>query len=98
MFVETDGFVIVAVEQTFAVEPRLVDQPRQMNVAAEFFVRTARMQSAHDSDLGRVRGLRCADRDAGFYFGFGRFRFGQKFTLSKTRLSNHKLSREHSTF
>jgi hypothetical protein len=48
MFVEADGFVIVAVKQTFAVKLRLVDQAREMNITPKLFVRTARMQSSHE--------------------------------------------------
>src|SRR6516165_238091 len=51
MLVEPDGLVVVTVEQTFAVQLGLVDQARQMDVTAELFVRTARMQSSHDSEL-----------------------------------------------
>src|SRR6266404_3077581 len=47
MLVEADGLVVVAVEQAFAMQLGLVDQTREMNVAAEFFVWTARMQSSH---------------------------------------------------
>ncbi len=61
MFVESDSFIVVAVEQPFAMEPGLVDQARKMDVAAELFVRTARMQSSHDNRImlraavGRLR-------------------------------------------
>src|SRR5437870_10049856 len=48
MFVEPDSFVVVTVEQAFAMELRLIDQAPKVNVAAELFVRTARMQSSHD--------------------------------------------------
>src|SRR6184192_2218208 len=41
MLVEADGLVIVTVEQSLAMQLRLVDQAREMNVAAEFFVRSA---------------------------------------------------------
>src|SRR5712664_1417322 len=47
MFVEADRFVVVAVEEPFAMQLGLVDQAREMHVAAELFVRTARMQSSH---------------------------------------------------
>src|SRR5437870_7139153 len=62
MFIEPDCFVIVTVEQTFAMEPGFVDQTREMNVAAELFVRTARMQSSHETKLSCVRGLSAAER------------------------------------
>src|SRR6266513_4057274 len=51
MFVEPDGFVVVTVEQAFAVQPRLVNQTRQMDITAEFLVRTAWMQSSHESPM-----------------------------------------------
>src|SRR5260370_13904322 len=47
MFVEPDRFVVVTIKQSLAMQLGLVDQTREMNVAAEFFVRTARMQSWH---------------------------------------------------
>src|ERR1700737_1196157 len=47
MFVEPDRLVIVTIKQSLAMELGLVDQTRKMNVAAEFFVWTARMQSSH---------------------------------------------------
>jgi hypothetical protein len=50
MFVEPDGFVVVTVEQAFAVQPCLVNQTRQMDITAEFLVRTAWMQSSHEAD------------------------------------------------
>src|SRR2546430_593694 len=54
MFVESNGLVVVTIEQPFAMELRFIDQAREMNVAAEFFVRTARMQSSHWEESGRV--------------------------------------------
>src|ERR1044072_5381361 len=48
MLVEANSFVIVAVEQAFSMELCLVDQARQMDIAAKFFVRTAGMQSSHE--------------------------------------------------
>src|SRR5919106_5434619 len=50
MLVEPDGFVVVTVEQAFAVQPSLVNQTRQMDITAEFLVRTAWMQSSHEAD------------------------------------------------
>src|ERR1700730_3878139 len=47
MFVESNGLVVVPVEQSFAMQLGLVDQTGEMDVAAEFLVRTARMQSSH---------------------------------------------------
>ncbi len=47
MFIEPDGFVIVAVEQSLAMKPGLVDQSRQMDVAAQSIVRTAWKQFLH---------------------------------------------------
>src|SRR6267143_4937501 len=57
MFVEADRLVVVTVEQSFALQPGLVDQAREMNVAAELFVRTARVQSSHGRRLCRVQRL-----------------------------------------
>ena len=45
MFVESDRLVIVAVEQTAAMQARLVDQSRQMDVTAQPLVGTPRKQS-----------------------------------------------------
>src|SRR5215831_10153864 len=56
MFVEPDGFVVVTVEQPFAVQSRLVNQTRQVDVTAEFLVRTAWMQSSHEADRCYVAG------------------------------------------
>src|SRR4029077_687034 len=50
MFVEPDDFVVVTVEQAFAVQPCLVNQTRQMDITAKFLVRTAWMQSSHEAD------------------------------------------------
>ncbi len=50
MLVESDGLIVVAVEQSFPMQPGFVDQARQMHVAAEFLVRTAWMQSLHGRD------------------------------------------------
>src|SRR5436309_7003896 len=58
MFVEANSLVVVAIEQTFAMEPRLIDQARQMNIAAELFVRTARSQLLHEAIY--VAGRGCA--------------------------------------
>src|SRR5882762_7123781 len=44
MFVEADRFVVIAVKQPFAIQTGLVEQTRQMNIAAELFVGTARSQ------------------------------------------------------
>src|SRR6266536_2458777 len=55
MLVESDSFIVVAVEQAFAMKPGLVDQTRQMHVAAKFLVRTAWMQSLHVADRTKSR-------------------------------------------
>ncbi len=49
MFVEADGFVIVAVEQSFAMQLRFIDQARQMHVTAESIIRTAWQQLLHSA-------------------------------------------------
>src|ERR1700751_321160 len=54
--VEPDSFVVVTVQQAFAVQPRLINQTRQINVTAEFLVRTAWMQSSHEPDRYYVAG------------------------------------------
>jgi hypothetical protein len=46
MLVEANRFVVVPVQQTFAMELGLVDQPRQMDIAAQFLIRTPRMELA----------------------------------------------------
>jgi hypothetical protein len=50
MFIEANGLVVVAVKQSFPVQPGFIDQTRQMHVAAQFLVRTAWMQSLHRDD------------------------------------------------
>src|SRR2546423_11195026 len=49
MLVEADGFVVIAVKQPFAMQTGLVDQTRQMNIAAELLVGTARSQLLHEA-------------------------------------------------
>src|SRR4029453_6661509 len=56
MLFESDGFIVVAVKQAFAVQPRLVNQTRQMDITAEFLVGTAWMQSSHEADRCYVAG------------------------------------------
>src|SRR6267143_6415086 len=56
MLVESDSFIVVTVEQAFAMKPGLVDQTRQMHIAAKFLVRTAWMQSLHGEDCCYVAG------------------------------------------
>jgi hypothetical protein len=33
MFVEADGLVVITVKQAFAVEPGLIDESREVNIA-----------------------------------------------------------------
>ena len=47
MFVESDRFVVVTVQQSFSVKPGFVNQPRQMNVTAQSIVWAAGKQSLH---------------------------------------------------
>jgi hypothetical protein len=47
MFVESNGLVVVPIEQSLPMQPCLVDQARQMHVTAEPFVRTAWAQFLH---------------------------------------------------
>ena len=47
MLIEANGFIVVAVEQSFAMQSGLVDQTGQMHIATEFLIGTARMQSSH---------------------------------------------------
>src|SRR6516165_3896194 len=61
-------------------------------VAAELFVRTARMQSSHGRKLGGVRRSSCAERNIRPGFLLSRFHFRQKFPLSEVRLTDNKLS------
>src|SRR5436305_15034371 len=56
MFVEADRFVVIAVKQPFAMQTGLVDQPRQMNIAAELLVGTARSQLLHEAIYVAGRG------------------------------------------
>src|SRR5437879_10577469 len=83
MFVEADGFIIVTVEEALAMQLGLVDQTGEMNVAAELFVRTARMQSSHGRELRCVQRLGADQRYLCLRLFFRRFRFWQEFDLSK---------------
>ena len=56
MFVEANGFVVIAVKQPFAMQTGLVDQTRQMNIATKFLVRTARSQFLHEAIYVAGRG------------------------------------------
>ena len=47
MFVESDRFVVVTVQQSLSVKPGFVNQPRQMNVTAQSIVWAAGKQSLH---------------------------------------------------
>ena len=47
MFIESNGFVIVSVEQPFSMKSGLVNQSRQMHVTAQTIVRTAWKQFLH---------------------------------------------------
>src|SRR5437660_11624044 len=75
MFVEADGFVVIAVKQPFAMQTGLVDQTRQMNIAAELLVGTARSQFLHEAIYVAGRGCaRLIDPSGGFEtegFSFG---------------------------
>src|SRR5713226_7068643 len=51
MFVKADRLVVVAIEESLAMQLGLVDQAREMNIAAELLVRTARMQSSHGETI-----------------------------------------------
>src|SRR5207248_11312773 len=56
MFIEANGFVVIAVKQPFAMQTGLVDQTRQMNIATKFLVRTARSQFLHEAIYVAGRG------------------------------------------
>src|SRR5437867_2700743 len=56
MFVEADGFVVIAVKQPLAMQTGFIDQPRQMNIAAKFLVGTARSQLLHEAIYVAGRG------------------------------------------
>src|SRR5439155_5358870 len=56
MFVEADRFVVIAVKQPFAMQTGLVDQTRQVNIAAELLVGTARSQLLHEAIYVAGRG------------------------------------------
>src|SRR3954468_6886694 len=56
MLVEADRLIIVAVQQAFAMQPGLVDQPREMDIAPELFVRTPRMSLSLQRRRAQVAG------------------------------------------
>src|SRR6266487_6592968 len=100
MLIETNSFIIVAIEQPFSMKPRLVDQTWQMHVAAKFFVRTARMQSLH-----RGEALSCRQRlgrrtgNVGLRRARGRwFSFRQQFPLCEISLTNNELAGKDPAF
>src|SRR5438445_4314897 len=67
MFVEADRFVVIAVKQPFAMQTGLVDQTRQMNIATEFLVGTARSQLLHEAIYVAGRGgARLIEPSGGF--------------------------------
>src|SRR5437899_2621748 len=67
MFVEADRFVVIAVKQPFAMQTSLVDQTRQMNIAAELLVGTARSQLLHEAIyVAGKGGARLIDSSVGF--------------------------------
>src|SRR5438477_5995307 len=67
MFVETDRFVVIAVKQPFAMQTGLIDQTRQMNIATEFLVGTARSQLLHEAIYVAGSGrARLIDSSGGF--------------------------------
>src|SRR5438477_13163772 len=76
MLVEADGFIIVTVEEALAMQLGLVDQTGEMNVAAELFVRTARMQSSHGRKLRCGQRLGAGQRYLWLCLFFRCFRFG----------------------
>src|SRR5438067_3526227 len=101
MLVESHGFVVITVEQAFAVQPRLVNQTRQMDITAEFLVRTAWMQSSHEA-----RSLLCGrqwPRDSILKTGLCRARrrrllFREQFSLCQPDLPDGELARKHPAF
>ena len=101
MFVEPDGFIVVAVEQALAVKPGFVDQTRQMHIAAKFLVRTAWMQSLHGEILllGRRQRPRVDPRKIALWNGRNvGLPFLQQFSLRKIGPANHKLTGKHAAF
>src|SRR5437899_12566835 len=56
MFVEANGFIVITVKQSFAMQTGLVDQARQMNIATKFLVGTARSQLLHEAIYVAGRG------------------------------------------
>jgi len=56
MLVEPHGFVVITVKQAFPMQPRLIDQTRQVDITAESLVRTAWMQSSHEPMVCYVAG------------------------------------------
>src|SRR5206468_12461927 len=68
------GFIVVTVKQSFAVQPGLIDQTRQMHVTAQLLVRTARMQSLHGDRsyvAGRGRGAASGKWDSRIFVAAG---------------------------
>src|SRR5882757_4487432 len=98
MFVEPGGFVVVTVEQAFAVQPCLVNQTRQMDITAEFLVRTAWMQSSREADrcLGGRRRPRYGIWKSGLCWArSGGFLFPEQFSLCQADLADSELSGKH---
>src|SRR5881394_3041715 len=101
MLVESDGLIVVTVKQAFAVQPRLVNQTRQMDMTAEFLVRTAWMQSSHEAD--RCLCGRQWPRDGILKTGLYRARrrrllFREQFSLCQPDLPDRELARKHPAF
>src|SRR5205809_2495794 len=74
VFIEPNGFIVVTVKQSFAVQPGLIDQTRQMHVTAQLLVRTARMQSLHGDRsyvAGRGRGAASGKWDSRIFVPAG---------------------------
>src|SRR4029453_14464033 len=100
MLIETNGFIIVAIEQPFSMKPRLVDQTWQMHVPAKFFVRTAWMQPLHwGRRLSRRQRHGRRTRKAGLPRARGsQFSFRQQFPLGETSLTNNELAGKDPAF
>ena len=97
MLIKADGFIVITVEQPFAMQPCLINQTRQMNITAEFLVRTAWMQSSHELMLlcGRQR-LRYRMLKTGLGRArYGRLLFREQFSLRQIDLSYGELPGKH---
>ncbi len=91
MLVEADRLVVIPVQQSLAMELRLINEARQMDVTAKAVIRTAGEQlclhSAQDS--GRAQWRNKTGRQNGFGLRRRRFLSGQELRLSEATAADH---------